>query len=73
MPGSFPKPLGNQVLEIVNFDDLRIGNKKVYCPAIGREAWGYIDYKKPLSKEDAANYELTPQNEHGSNDRRESE
>lgn len=35
MPGSYPKPAGNPVVEIRNFD------ARVFCGEIGREAWGY--------------------------------
>ena len=41
-PGSFPQRTWNKVLEIHNFD------QKTYCEEIGREAWGYIDYEKPI-------------------------
>ena len=53
-PGTFPKPDGNKVLEIHNFD------RKIYCEVIDREAWGYIDYEHPLSSKQEADYELTP-------------
>jgi len=53
-PGSFPKPQGNRVIGIVNFDT------KTACEEIGQEAWGYIDYDLPLSPILAADYELTP-------------
>lgn len=43
-PGSFPKPAGNRIIEINNFD------KRRFCTDIGREAWGYIDFEKPLSE-----------------------
>ncbi len=53
-PGTFPKPEGNKILDIHNYD------RKTYCPEIGGEAWGYIDYKRPITPEQAASYELTP-------------
>ena len=53
MPGSFPIHPGNKVLEIHNFDS------KSYCEDIGREAWGYIEYEKPLARYDCDSYELT--------------
>lgn len=56
-PGSFPKPDGNRVLEIHNYDG------KTYREEIGRDCWGYIDYENPLSPEQAAIYELTPAKE----------
>ena len=43
-PGTFPKPEGNRVLEIVNFDE------KIFHAEPARECWGYIDYEKPLSE-----------------------
>lgn len=53
MPGSFPKPDGNKVLKIHNYDG------KTFCKEIGREAWGYIEYVKPLTRYDCDSYELT--------------
>ena len=41
MPGSYPKPAGNPVVEIRNFD------ARVFCGEIGREAWGYTN--RPFS------------------------
>lgn len=51
MPGSYPNRGG--VEEIHNFDT------KTFCEEIGREAWGYIDYREALTKEQADTYELT--------------
>lgn len=50
-PGGFPNR--EIVEEIHNFDT------KTFCEEIGREAWGYIDYREPLTKERAEAYELT--------------
>lgn len=50
-PGSFPNR--ESVEAIHNFDT------KTFCEEIGREAWGYIDYREPLTKEQAEAYELT--------------
>ena len=50
-PGSYPNR--ESVEEIHNFDT------KTFCEEIGREAWGYIDYREPLTKEQAEAYELT--------------
>lgn len=52
MPGSFPKPAGNRVIGIHNFDT------RTYCEDIEWKAWGYIDYEKPLTAKEAADYEL---------------
>lgn len=55
VPGSFPKPAGNLVLEIYNFDERR------FCSSIGREAWGYIIYSKPLPIQMVMDFELVPE------------
>lgn len=52
VPGSFPEPDGNSILEIENFD------KRVYIMEVQREAWGYIEYEKELPVEVADEYEL---------------
>lgn len=49
-PGTFP----GRPESITNFDD------RTYCEEIGREAWGYIEYKEPLSAEETAACDLTP-------------
>lgn len=49
-PGTFPQKDGREA--VVNFDS------KIYCEEIGREAWGYIDYPEPLTKEETDSYEL---------------
>lgn len=49
-PGTFPQKDGRET--VVNFDG------KTYCEEIGKEAWGYIDYPEPLTKEEADSYEL---------------
>lgn len=51
-PGSYPKPAGNQVTDIHNYD------QKTYCKEIGREAWGYIEYEFPLAESETQNWEL---------------
>lgn len=51
-PGTFPKPQGNKVLDIQNFDDKR------YVESIENDAWGYIDYEQELTERDVKNYEL---------------
>lgn len=52
MPGSFPKPQGNRVVGIKNFDS------RVFVGEIQRAAWGYIDYESPLEEKLARSYEL---------------
>ncbi len=51
MPGGLPKM--EAVERIENFDT------KTFCEEIGREAWGFIEYREPLTKEEADAYELT--------------
>lgn len=52
-PGTFPKPNDNKIIDIVNFD------YRKPCEEIdGHQAWGYIEYEKPLSEADANDYEL---------------
>lgn len=53
-PGTFPKPQGNRVLEIKNFDSRK------YVDEIKWEAWGFLEYEKPLSEKEARNYDLIP-------------
>ena len=52
MPGSYPKPAGNPVVEIRNFD------ARVFCGEIGHEVWGYIEYEQALFPGQAQSYEL---------------
>jgi len=47
-PGTIPKGATN----VVTFD------KRTYVPELGREAWGYVEYGKPLDSKVAADYEL---------------
>lgn len=51
-PGTFPKPAGNRVLQITNFDS------REFVPEILKSAWGFIEYEKPLTERDARSYEL---------------
>lgn len=52
MPGSYPKPEGNGIVTVYNFDN------KTYAEEVQREAWGYIEYARPLGHFDIVNYEL---------------
>ena len=52
--GTFPKPAGNTVEAIRNFDS------RQFVPEISREAWGYIEYNQPLEKITADMYDLVP-------------
>ena len=51
-PGTFPKPDGNRILHIHNYEC------KTYCEELDREIWGYIDYEKPLARYDSDSCEL---------------
>ena len=50
--GTYPKPQGNRIDAIVNFDEA------IFVAEIGRPAWGYIEYAHPLTAEHTAAYEL---------------
>ncbi len=52
--GTFPKPYDNRPDEIVNFD------KRVPVEGGAFAAWGYLTYTKPLTRREAADYELRP-------------
>lgn len=54
--GTFPKPQGNEILHIENFEE------RQNVPEIARQAWGYIEYKGALTEIEAAAYELIPPN-----------
>lgn len=54
IPGGFPKPEGNKVIDIHNFDN------REYVKEIGKMAWGWIEYEHRLSRSDMKNYELVP-------------
>lgn len=49
-PGTYPRP--SEAKNIVNFDD------RTFVDDINRYAWGYIEYEKELSWDEAKNYEL---------------
>lgn len=49
MPGSYP---AGEVDCIINFPE------RVYCEEFGREAWGYIDYRNPITRQQMEDYEL---------------
>lgn len=51
-PGTYPRQGGTET--VTNF------NGKIFCEEIGREAWGYIEYREPITSEQARAYELTP-------------
>lgn len=52
MPGGLPRNMDIEKIE--NFDT------RIFCEEIGREAWGYIEYRSLLSDEEMDLYELTP-------------
>lgn len=52
MPGTFPMPFGNRVKSLMEY-----GYRK-HIAEIGRSAWGYVEYEKPLHPDDALAYEL---------------
>lgn len=52
MIGSFPKPSGNAVVGIHNFES------RTYVKELGRVAWGWIEYENPLTEKECEAYEL---------------
>jgi hypothetical protein len=51
-PGTFPNPVDNPVVNIENFD------ARSHVGIIGREAWGYVEYEKPLTDEQIEAFDL---------------
>ena len=51
-PGAFPRSTKNKVVDITNYD------RRTFVEELGREAWGCIEYERPLDPEDARDYEL---------------
>ena len=59
--GTFPKPPDNPVVEVHNYDaDSRIPVENGMI-----QAWGYVEYQKPLTEKEAGDYELRPAPEIG--------
>jgi len=52
-PGSVPRGL----IDLKNFDD------KQFVPEIGKEAWGWVEYEKPLTDKEIRDYELMEETE----------
>lgn len=50
--GTYPKPQGNKVLNIENFEE------RTFCKQVGKEAWGYIEYELPVSDVFLKDFEL---------------
>lgn len=50
--GTYPRQNGTE--SITNF----FGGK-IFCEEIGREAWGFIEYRESISPKEAKDYELT--------------
>lgn len=51
-PGSFPKPHGNKILAVENFET------RSYVGRLGCEAWGYVEYESPVSEVLLNDFEL---------------
>ena len=54
--GTFPKPEGNRPVEIYNYDT----DKRIPVEGASMEAWGYLEYRKPLTEKEMEDYELRP-------------
>ncbi|MBR3018343.1 MAG: hypothetical protein IKH57_14925 [Clostridia bacterium] len=52
--GTFPKPADNKPVEIHNYD------KRIPVENGTMQAWGYLEYAKPLTEKEAGDYELKP-------------
>ena len=52
--GTFPKPADNKPVEIHNYD------KRQPVENGTMQAWGYLEYAKPLTEKEASDYELKP-------------
>ena len=52
--GTFPKPPDNKPVEIHNYD------KRQPVENGAMQAWGYLEYAKPLTEKQASDYELRP-------------
>lgn len=50
MPGAFPRGC----VELEDFGDRR------FVPEMDREAWGWVEYDHPLTKQQIDDYELFP-------------
>ena len=53
VPGGYPKT--EPIHKIVNFDEKKL------IPSINERVWGYVEYERALSAEDAAKYDLLPE------------
>ena len=51
--GTFPKPIGNEIINIVCY------NEKSYSANLKCEAYGYVIYTKELTDKEVSDYELT--------------
>ena len=52
--GTYPKPPDNKPAEIHNFD------KRIPVEGESMQAWGYLEYPKPLTEKQMSDYELRP-------------
>ena len=52
-PGTYPRQGGTE--KVTNFD------RPVYCKEIDREAWGYVEFERPISEEEVQRWELIPE------------
>ena len=54
--GTFPKPPDNPVVRIHNYD----ANSRIPVEKGMIQAWGYVEYQRPLTEKQADDYELRP-------------
>lgn len=53
MPGTFPNTPENKVWGVESFEERRL------VPMLHRQAWGYVEYKAPLTRQQMKDYELS--------------
>lgn len=56
--GTYPKPEGNNIIEIHNYDE------RIRVHDFPRPVWGYIEYDKPLADREMLDYELFERGEY---------
>ncbi len=54
------RPIGPGTLPNEDWTHVQNFDQRTFVPAIGREAWGYVDYDTPLTEKEADDYDLVP-------------
>ena len=53
-PGTYPKKESNLMMGYENYE------KRRFVRSIGKEAWGWLEFEKPLAPNDIDSYDLIP-------------